>query len=676
MADYYLRTWTPSGGQSRDSSPDILVWDKVIKTISASSQGRDTVGLLLGSAISPAGGGHYVVTVEDIVPARPLTGPNGQFDEIIVADLLDDWLTDFPTKQVLGWFRTISTPPGRLRLQDDDQAIHLSHFRHPYQVALVFSQQSTDVYLSFFKSDRGNLDVERNHGFVELSDSSRALPIRNLNVSETAQQGSGSGGGGGRQPSQSFQLPLPLILRLGLPILILLAVLTPLLLHFGVIDTGGTPAGSGHIIELTIPAADGEGMSRIKPAMLDGPAEGITSITFMNLSQDENQEDGTLWIERVPVNPLGSDPPGGFIDYAYYSITSRDTDDQTTIEFEFGIPESWKELRDVGKDTIRAYKDSGDGWTELTDISEVSLIEKKYVFKAYSVGFSYFALGGTRANQPVSVTVKIPENYELLVDRIRVAKGACTESSISVNNPFTCELGTELVLGLDWTGTTPGFTEWSIGARKYSLRKPMRLVSDTTITAVIRAQSTPRPDPTSPPPYPTSPPPLGTGPQATTVTPQVTGGNTSIPPSPPDPTSPPPDPTSPPGSQTTTVTSQVTGNKTSDSITVTPTEETSLVRVRYKVSPPESGKIIAYQSFQKQLECKEDEVPPEGGYFAFLCPEDREIQLSANPNKGYQFVSMDIQANDGDRLSYIGNSFLYKLESTDITINVNFKENE
>ena len=647
MTDYYLRTWTPPGGQPRDISPDILVWDQVIKTISKNSQGLDTVGLLLGSAISAAGSGHYVVTVEDIVPARPLTGPNGRFDEIILADLLEDWRTDFPTKQVLGWFRTISTPPGRLTLQVDDQAIHLSHFRQPYQVALAFSQQSTEVYLSFFKSDRGNLDVERNHGFVELSDSSRALPIRNLNVSETAQQDSGSGSGGGRQPSQSFQLPLPLILRLGLPILILLAVLTPLLLHFGVIDTGGTPAGSGHIIELTIPAANNDGMSR-----LDGPAEGITSITFMNLPTDENREDGTLFIEKVLVNPLGSDPPGGFIDYAYYSISSRDTNDQTTIKFEFEIPESWMVLNDVGMQTIRAYKSSGNGWAELTDGSEVISDQGKYSFEASSKRFSYFALGGTKANQPVRVTVEVPEDYEYFVDRIKV-EGACTESSIYVDDPFTCDLGTKLVLDLDSFVKNDGFTGWSTGAREYSLDEPMRLVSNTTITALIEAQFFLTPVPSTATPVPTAVP---SAPSPTAV------------PSAPTPTAVPsaPTPTAVPSAPTPTAVPS----------TPTPTPPPTQVRVTYKVAPPGSGDLVAYQIHDstEKLECDEDGVST-GGDPVFLCPPDTEIKLSVSPSEGFRFVSMNIQAGDGEGQVTTNDLFPYPLEFTDITITVNFKEN-
>jgi len=629
----------PSGSRSRESSPDIIVWDHVIKTISANSQGQDTVGLLLGL---PTGSNPQVVVIDDIVPSRPLSGQNGAFSQTILAELLDDWRRNHRDKQIVGWFRTISTPPRPLRLHEGDPEIHQSYFTQPYQVALAFSQSSSDTYVGFFKSDRGNLDLEQIYPFIELSDSpsSGGLSIRNLNVSETAQQGSVSGGGGGRQTSPSTQSSLPLILRFGLPILLLLAVLTPLLLHFGVIVTGGAPAESANIIELAIPSADSEGMSRIEPAMLSGPAEGITSITFMNLSQDENQEDGALWIERVPVNPLGSDPPGGFIDYAYYSIASRDTDDQTTITFEFEIPESWKELRDVGKDTIRAYKGSGDDWAELTTIGEVSLNEGKYVFKATSPGFSYFALGGTRANQPVSVTVKIPENYKHFVEDISVAKGDCTGSPISANVSFTCNLGTELVFAL----TNPRFTEWRVGGQKYSVGEAIRIISDMTITPEIGEVRTPTltPGPT-----------LRLSPTETPATAT-------------------PEPTETPATATPEPT------ETPATATPEPTER-SQVKVTYEVNPPGSGEFKAYQNFSEGSACEDG--PASVVETQNLCPLDSDIELFVEPTEGYQFDEMEIQLGSTVLTLPSETIFPYKLESevidnSDLTITVDFEEKD
>ena len=415
MADYYLRKWSPANGQSRDISPDIFVWDQVIKSISTHSQGRDAVGLLLGSARTPAGNEPHVVMIEDIVPPQPLSSPNGELSQTTVAELFDDWRNNYRDKQIVGWFRTISNPPRQLRLLDNDATIHQSYFTQPYQVALAFSQQSTEVYLGFFKSNQGKLDVERIYPFIELSDSPSpaGLPIRNLAVTESSQQATAPGGRG-RLVSQSNQGTLPLILRLGLPLLILLAVLTPFLYHFGVITTSGEPEGSSNVIELAIPSADKEGKSLISSSMLGGPAEGIKSITFENRVPNDNEVD-KLWIERLAVNPQASDPPGGFIDYAYYSIAASDSAKQSTITFEFEIPEHWKELRDIGMHTIRAYRSSGSEWSnfgsewsELTKIGDVSLEQGKYVFKASSEGFSYFALGGTRANQRVEVTVESP----------------------------------------------------------------------------------------------------------------------------------------------------------------------------------------------------------------------------------------------------------------------------
>lgn len=567
----------PSGGQPRENPPDIIVWDHVIEAISENSQSQDTVGLLLGF---PTGSDPQVAVIDDIVPSRPLSGQNGAFSQTILAELLEDWRNNHREKQVVGWFRTISTAPRPLRLHEDDPKTHQSYFTEPYQVALAFSRPSSDTHVGFFKSDRGNLDLERIYPFIELSDSPFPgdLSIPNMNVSETAQQGSGSGGGGGRQPSQSFQLPLPPIVRLGLPILILLAVLTPLLLHFGVIDSGGTPAGSADIIELTIPAANDDRMSR-----LDGPAEGITSITFMNLPPDENQEDGTLFIEKMLVNPLGSDPPGGFINYAYYSIASKNTNDQTTIKFEFEIPESWMVLNDVGMQTIRAYKSSGNGWDELADKSEVILEQGKYSFEASSNGFSYFALGGTKADQSVS---------------------------------------------------------------------------NTTVTALIEAQFFLTPVPSTATPVPTSVP--------STPTPAPTAMAA-------------PTPTAVPSTPTPTPTAMAAPTPTPTAtavpaLTPTPTQ----VRVTYKVAPPESGDLVAAYQIQdstEQVQCDKGEVSSESD-FVFLCPADTEIKLSASPNGGFRFVSMDIQAGDGDKHVTTNDFFPYLLEFTDITITVDFKEND
>jgi len=650
MADYYLRKWTPSSGQSRDISPDVLVWDDVIKKISASSQGRDTVGLLLGSSRSPSGNEPQVVMIEDIVPPRPLSNQNGEFSQTILSELLDDWRNNYRGTQLVGWFRTISTPSRQLRLPEGDSAVHRSYFTQPYQVALAFSQSSADLSVGFFKADRGNLDVERIYPFMELSDAPSAggLPIRNMNVADAPQQASASGSGGRRQTSQSSQSPLPSILRLGLPILILLAVLTPLLLYFDVIGTGSTPAVSEKIIELTIPAANDQGMSQIRSSKLGGPAEGISSITFRSQPGNENAEDGTLWIKRLAANPLESDPPGGFIAYAYYSIASKDTADKTDITFAFDVPEHWKELRDVGIHTIRAYKNSGDGWEELTNIGEVSLEQGNYEFEANTTGLSYFALGGTRANQPVSVTVEIPDSALKFVNRISLAKGgvSCNGLRIDEGNPFDCDLGTELSLSVSFVGVNPGITGWSVAGRKYSIDDLIRITSDTSITAVVAGQVARQPTLGSTPP-PNTPEAL------TTATPEPTE---PPPTATPEPTEPPPTatlvPTEPP-----------------PTATLVPT----LVKVKYQVDAPDSGEVKAYLSSSEELECEVDPVPTED-FLGFLCPAGSDIVLRGLPNEGFKFQKMEIQLANADPETYDSNSVSYRLEAdfTEIEVRVFF----
>ena len=58
-----------------------------------------------------------------------------------------------------------------------------------------------------------------------------------------------------------------------------------------------------------------------------------------------------------------------------------------------------------------------------------------------------------------------------------------------------------------------------------------------------------------------------------------------------------------------------------------------------------------------------------------MCPPDTEIKLSVSPSEGFRFVSMDIQAGDGEGQVTTNDLFPYPLEFTDITITVNFKEN-
>ena len=625
----------PSNGRSRDISPDVLVWDQVVKKISAHSQGRDAIGLLLGSGRAPADNGPYVVMVEDIVEARPLSSQNGEFSQTILSDLLDDWRNNHRGKQIVGWFRTISTPPRQLRLQEGDSAIHQSYFTQPYQVALAFSQQSTAVDVGFFKSNQGTLDVERIYPFTELSDSHSptGLSIRNLSVAENFQQAVDSDGGR-RRTTQSNQWSLPLILRLGLPLLILLAVLTPLLIHSDVIETGRVPADSTNLIELVIPSADDQRMPLIGPDKLNGPAEGIRSITFMKPGASGDEQEGTLWIERLAGNPLDANPPGSFVDYAYYSIASDGMDERRTIEFSFEIPEHWKELRDIGLHTIRAYRSSGNGWVELMNIGEVSFDQGKYVFEARSEGFSYFALGGTEANQPVSVTVEIPENYQQIIESIDLAKG--NENCDRLNDPpnvsFECELGIELSLLPKYRQGSVRFTKWIIDGQEYSISESVRITSNTIIEPVIKTQPAPTPTLESTPP----PSQLET-----------------------------PDPTSQPGPSEPLEPAGTPGPL-----------NVSTVKISYKVDPPGSGKITIYQDSDGKIPCEFDSEPP-NEYLGFLCPADSEILLFADPEPKFELEEIVIETNNVELTSETGGlSRNYRLETTNVVVSVSFIAND
>lgn len=601
-----------------------------------------------------------MVVIEDIVPARPLSSQNGEFSQTILSELLDDWRNNHRGTQIVGWFRTISTPPRQLRLNEEDSTIHQSYFTQPYQVALAFSQQSTDVYVGFFKSSQGTLDVERIYPFIELSDSPSptGLAIRNLAVTESSQQAADLSGGG-RRVSQSNHLALPLILRLGLPLLILLAVLTPLLIHFDVIETGSAPADSANLIELVIPSADDQGMSLIGPNQLTGPAEGIRSITFMNRVLNEDKEDSTVWIERLADSPLDTDPPGGFIDYAYYSIASKGMDERSAIEFAFEVPEHWKELKDIGMHTIRAYKSSDEGWIELTNIGEVRFEEGKYIFNVNSNGFSYFALGGTKATQRVVVEVKIPEHYQQIIENVELAKGNenCDRLPRSPGVfSFECDLGIEILLSPSSGRGSFGFTKWSVDNREYPLNENIRITSIMVIAPVIKAQ-----------PAPTS---------TLAPTPQPEPSETPEPSSPPsvfqtlEPTSP-PDP-----SETPEPTSAPDPSETPEPTVIPGTLSEPMVRVSYRINPPDGGEITVYQDSEATIPCHQDNEPP-NGYFGFLCLQDSEILLSAIPSTEFKLDEIIIETGNAERIDETGGlSRAYRLETTDITISVSFTKVE
>ena len=273
MSDYFLRKWTLPGRQPPDVQPDVLVWDRVVEAIADHSRNGNQYGLLLGS-VTPAreGGGHTVV-IDAVVSASGASGRDGEFSQEVLAGLEVEWGRDFSEKSVVGWYRCLTNPPQPLRLTESDARFHQNYFSLPYQVALGFTQQGAGVNLGFFKANRGELNVERFHPFLELSDAGRSrLNIQNLQPPETPSQPSARDANS-RQTAQSIARSTELILRFGVPIVVLLAVATAFQVFFGNLSLGKGESEAASSFETAVPPPKADRPSRypasIRSALAD-----------------------------------------------------------------------------------------------------------------------------------------------------------------------------------------------------------------------------------------------------------------------------------------------------------------------------------------------------------------------------------------------------------------------
>ena len=580
MDDYYLRKWVPPGGQPRDISPDIFVWDQVIKTISETSRGRDVTGLLLGSVRSNRESGRLFITIEDIVPPRQPASSTGKSREDELTELLDDHRNDYRDQRIVGWFRTISSPPRPLRLQEDDSAIHQSYFKQPYQVALAFSQEGTDSYVGFFKSNQGVLDVRQIHPFIELSDSARInLPIRNMEPTETSHQ-SAVAGSSGRQMVQSTYESSQLILRLGVAILVLLAAATAFQVFFGNLSVGKGESEASNFIEFAIPPPQTNRSSFFRiPAFFgrsqspnesltstielpigDSKALGIKSINFIWDRGVRETEDNTLWIQNLLHNRRAPPLPDAFFPFSYFTIDSE-SPLRANIHYEFNVTRQWLSLNNIKPRDLRAYRSSGGRWTKLDVLSTERPEGGDVIFIAKSPGFSYYTLGAHRnltkvaepTPQPTPVPTRMPATPILVTVKVHPPNKGSVNST---NNNcvtlkeiefasyssvvFRCEMGTYLSLE-EQADSGYRIKEWRIGREKSLPIRNHKLTQDMDIDVYFEAEPTPKstpkvtPTPTHLPSTPTSAPKVTPTPTHLPVvppTPVPTATPTAVPPTP------------------------------------------------------------------------------------------------------------------------------------------------
>ena len=125
----------------------------------------------------------------------------------------------------------------------------------------------------------------------------------------------------------------------------------------------------------------------------------ISSIEFtsnVDLSQAE------LKVSSLSTNPLSSEPTDTV--YQFLSITPKNIPsssiDGTTITFE--VPSSWVSEQGVNKEDIVLYRYSGGKWNAL-GTSYVRSSGSNYEYQSVTPGFSYFAIGSTKAAPPADI---------------------------------------------------------------------------------------------------------------------------------------------------------------------------------------------------------------------------------------------------------------------------------
>ena len=126
----------------------------------------------------------------------------------------------------------------------------------------------------------------------------------------------------------------------------------------------------------------------------------VSSVLFTSKTDLAKAE---LKVSSLSANPLSTGPTD--MVYQFLSITSKNIPsssiDGATITFD--VPSSWVSEQGVSKENIVLYRYSGGKWNALTT-SFYRSSGSNYESQAIPPGFSYFAIGSTKAAPPAETT--------------------------------------------------------------------------------------------------------------------------------------------------------------------------------------------------------------------------------------------------------------------------------
>ena len=125
----------------------------------------------------------------------------------------------------------------------------------------------------------------------------------------------------------------------------------------------------------------------------------VSSVLFTSKTDLAKAE---LKVSSLSANPLSTGPTD--MVYQFLSITSKNIPsssiDGATITFD--VPSSWVSEQGVSKENIVLYRYSGGKWNALTT-SFYRSSGSNYEYQAITPGFSYFAIGSTKAAPPANI---------------------------------------------------------------------------------------------------------------------------------------------------------------------------------------------------------------------------------------------------------------------------------